>query len=554
MPENAADNSQSDSDSDSKVQAEARSLYSMLRESAEKYRSIPAVIFWKRRFTYDTLLRMVDSLAESLRSRFSIPVGARIGLALPNSPPFAISLFAASKIGAVAVPVNPKSSARELENVISHSGMRFLITTESNLAKVRHLASEDLIVAVVRMQDYVSFGQSIRKAVRQGLNYLSDNNIGEAVVKFSDLVYTPSKGDEEPYAPEDVALLAYSGSTSSSPKAAALTNANFEANIRNMSEWFPALERRTVTIAAVPFNQMFSLLISLLVPFSLGTTVVLIEDSSDMDNMLSSITEYLCDYFVGNPSLFRTMMERGDLLKYRLGTVKVFISGGDNVTEEFAEQFEETAGSGIVTTYGTKEVTGVSHINPLDRKKRKYGSIGVLIGNTSVKIIDEDTGEEAEEGSVGMLHIKGGQVMKEYWNNREATEESMDEGWFNTGDMARKDQDGFYFLYQRRKEAIISDSTMVYAAEVEEVIRQNPKVEEVAVIGVPDVKRGEIIKAYIVAKNGEKLPEKELQELCESQLSDYKRPSMYEFRNELPKNMEGQVIKRILKEESAREK
>lgn len=554
MPENSAENSRSDSVPESWTQKQGRSLYSIFRESAEKYRSTPAVIFWRRRFTYDALLRMVDSLAESLRTRFSVPKGARIGIALPNSPPFVISLFAASKIGAVAVPINPGSSYRELETIITHSGMRVLVTTVSNLEKVRHLASEDLIIAVVRMQDYISFGYSIRRGARQGLNYLPDANDGEAVVKFSDLIYTPDNGSEEPYEPDDISLLAYSGSTSSSPRAAALTHANLDSNIQNMIEWFPKIERRTVTIAAVPFNHMYSLLLALLVPVSSGSTSVLIEDYEDMDNLLNSITEYLCDYFVGNPSLFRAVIERKDILKYRLNAVKVFISGGDTVTEEFAKHFEETVGSSIVTTYGTKEVTGVSHINPLDRKRRKYGSIGILVGNTTARIIDEETGADAEDGSAGILSIKGNQVMKEYWKNEQSTSESMDSGWFHTGDLARVDSDGFYFLYQRRKEAIVSDSSMVYAAEVEEVISQNPGVEEVAVIGIPDQKRGEIIKAYIVAKEGEKPSERELRELCEAQLSDYKRPSLYEFRNELPKNMEGQVIKRILKEESSKEK
>ncbi len=554
MPENSTESSKSDPPSEQKVQGNVKSLYAMLSETAEKYRSTPATIFWRRRFTYDALLKMVDSLAESLRTGYSIPRGARIGLALPNSPPFVISLFAVSKMGGVAVPVHSRSSARELENVIRHSGMRCLITTEANLEKVKGLASEDLLIVVARMQDFVSFGYSIRKAFRAGLNYIAEDNLGPATVKFSDLVYTSDNGPEEPYMPEDIAMLAYSGSTSLSPKAAALTHSNLHANITNLSEWFPKIERRTVTIAAVPFNHMFSLLIALLVPLSSGSTVVLIEDYGDMGNLLNSVTEYLCDYFVGNPSVFKALLERNDILKYRLSTVKVFIAGGDTVTEEFAKHFEETIGSSIVTTYGTKEVTGVSHINPLDRKRRKYGSIGMLVGNTSARIIDEDTGEAAEEGSAGILCIRGGQVMKEYWNNESATKESFVDGWFETGDTARVDSEGFYFLYQRRKEAIVSDSSMVYAIEVEEVIRQNPKVEEVAVIGIPDEKRGEIVKAYIVAKEGEKVSEKELQELCESQLSDYKRPALYEFRNELPKNMEGQVIKRILKEESTGEK
>lgn len=538
---------------DSGIAADTKSLYSMLKETAEKNRSMPAFIFWKRRFTYDALLKMVDSLAESLRSRFSIPKGARLGLLLPNSPPLVVSLYAISKISAVGVPINPKSSLREIENVVRHSGMRCLITTDTNLEKVKGLASEDLIIIVARMQDFISFGSAIRRSFRHGLKYLDQEELSEGVAKFSDLIYTGDNGAEEDYSPSEVALLAYSGSTSLSPKAASLTHNNLYVNIKNLAEWFPKIERRTITIAAVPFHHMFSLLIALLVPISSGSTIVLIEDYRNVDDILNSITEYLCDYFVGNPSVFKELLERKDLLKYRIGTVKVFIAGGDTVTEEFARHFEEITGSSIVTTYGTKEVTGVSHINPLDKRRRKYSSIGRLVNNTEARIVDDETGEEAAEGSVGLLWIRGPQVMKEYWKNKEATEEVLKDGWFLTGDMARIDSDGFYFLYQRKREAIVSDSSMVYAVEVEEVLKQNPSVDEVAVIGLPDEKRGEIIKAYIIAKEGEKISEKELRELCDSQLSEYKRPTIYEFRSELPKNMEGQVIKRILREESLKE-
>lgn len=528
----------------------AKSIYSMFRDVAEKNRSMPALIFWKRRFTYDSVLRMVDSLAESMRLELSLSKGDRIGLLLANSPPFVISLYASSKIGCIAVPVNPRSSVREIENIVRHSGMKCLVTTESIYEKVRHLANTDMKVLVARFQDFVSLGNSIRWAMRSGFNFLDQRELGENASKFSDLIFTSDNSPEEDYDASDVTVLAYSGSSSKSPRAASLTHGNLWVNIQNGSEWFPKIERRTVTIASVPFYHSFALLISLLVPLSTGSTTVLIDDHKNMDNILDSITEYICDYFVGNPSIFKAMLERRDILKYRIGTVKVFISGGDTITEEFAKHFEETTGSSIVSTYGTREVTGMSHINPLDRKKRKYGSIGVILGNTEGRILDEDTGEDITNGSVGILAIKGGQVMKEYWNNPGATEEVFRDGWLLTGDMARVDSDGFYFLFERRKEAIVSDSSMVSAEEIEEVLKQNKKVKEVAVIGLPDEKRGEVIKAYITPEQNSKLSVNELKDLCEMQLSEYKRPTLYEFRDELPKNMDGQVIKRILKEES----
>lgn len=527
-----------------------KSIYAMFRDVAERNRSTPALIFWKRRLTYDSVLNMVDSLGESMRSQLSLNKGERIGLLLPNSPPFAISLYASSKIGCIGVPINPRSSVREIENIVRHSGMKCLVTTESIFRKVKHLASAEMKILVARLQDFISLGNSIKFATRTGFHYLDHRDLGENILKFSDMIFTNDNGPEEDYDASDVTLLAYSGSTSMSPRAASLTHKNLWVNIQNGAEWFPRIERRTVTIASVPFHHSFALLLSLMVPLSTGSTTVLIDDHRNMENILNSITEYICDYFVGNPSIFRAMLERKDILKYRIGTVKVFISGGDTITEEFARHFEETTSSSIVSTYGTREVTGMSHINPLDRKKRKYGSIGVLIGSTEGKILDEDTGEEITKGTVGILAISGGQVMKEYWKNNDATEEVFREGWLLTGDIARVDSDGFYFIYERRKEAIVSDSSMVSAEEIEEVLRQNKKVKEVAVIGLPDERRGEIVKAYIRVEEGEKVTEKELREMCEMQLTEYKRPTIYEFRDEFPKNMDGQIIKRILKEES----
>lgn len=553
MPDKNGEN-QSVDENEGNAGANAKSMYELLVSSAEKNRSTQAVIFRKRRYTYDTLLKMVNSMSETLRSSYSISRGSRIGILLPNCPQFAVSVISASKIGAISVPINPRSSRREIETIVKHSGMQCLITTSYLLPSVKHLAQEGLLIVVTRMEDFISLGSAMRTAIRQGLHYIEQGQLSEKIIKFSDLVYTPDVGPAESYFPDDVAMLAYSGSTAASPKAAAISIKNLYSNVTATGKWFPKIERRTVTIAAVPFSHVFSLVLALLVPMSLGSTSVLIEDYREVEEMLSSIKEYIGDYFVGNPSIFRAIIEKKELLKYRLGVVKVFISGGDTITEEFAKRFEEVTGSGIVTTYGTRELTGVSHINPLDKKRRKYGSIGTPLEYTEAKIINEETGEDAGEGETGILAIKGPQVMKEYWDNKSATGEAFKDGWFLTGDTARVDKDGFYFLYERRKEAIVSDSAMVSATEIEEVLMQNDRVKEVAVIGLPDQKRGEIIKAFIAAKEGEKVTEKELRELCQEELSEYKRPSLYEFRSELPKNMDGQVIKRILKEEESKEK
>lgn len=553
MPDKSSENQSAD-ENGVNVGAEAKSMYELLTASAENNRSTQALIFSKRRYTYDTVLKMVDSMSETLRATYSIAKGTRIGILLPNCPQFAVTIFSASKIGAISVPINPRSSRREIETIVKHSGMKCLVTASYLLPSVRHLAESGLLIVVTRMEDFISLGSAMRTAIRHGLHYIEQDQIGERIVKFSDLVYTPDVGPSESYFPDDVSMLAYSGSTSASPKAAAITVGNLYSNVMAMGLWFPKIERRTVTIAAVPFSHVFSLVLALLVPISLGSTSVLIDDYRQVEEMLSSIKEYIGDYFVGNPSIFRSIIEKKELLKFRLGMVKVFISGGDTITEEFAKRFEEVTGSSIVTTYGTRELTGVSHINPLDKRKRKYGSIGTPLDGTEAKIVNEETGDDAGDGETGILAIKGPQVMKEYWDNKSATGEAFKENWFLTGDTARIDKDGFFFLYERRKEAIVSDSAMVSATEIEEVIMQNDKVKEVAVIGLPDPRRGEIIKAFIAAKEGKKLTEKELRELCQEQLSEYKRPSIYEFRDELPKNMDGQVIKRILKEEESREK
>ncbi len=549
MPEESVDPPAMGETTEREETVVVKSLYDFLVESAENNRSNQAIIFSKRRFTYDMILRMVDSMAETLRSSCSITKGMRIGILLPNSPQFAVSMFAASKLGAISVPINPGSSKREIETIVKHSGMSCLITTSTILSTVNHLAGKSMLIVVTRMEDFISLGSSMRKALRHGLHYIESDRLKEGVVKFSDLVYTPDVGPAESYSPEEVAMLAYSGSTSTSPRAAALTVKNLFSNVVSLAEWFPRIERRTVTVASVPFSHVYSLVIALLVPFFLGSTSVLIENHKNIEEVLSAVKEHLCDYFVGNPSIFRSVLEKKDLLKHRINTVKIFISGGDTLTEQFAKRFEEITGSSIVTTYGTRELTGVSHINPLDRKKRKYGSIGTTVKGTEAKILDEESGMDATEGATGILAIRGDQVMKEYWDNKDATSEVFREGWFVTGDTAKVDKDGFYFLFERRREAIVSDSSMVSATEIEEVLQHNQKVKEVAVIGLPDEIRGEIIKAFISPMEGEKLGEDELRKLCEEQLSEYKRPAIYEFRSELPKNMDGQVIKRILKEE-----
>jgi len=281
-----------------------------------------------------------------------------------------------------------------------------------------------------------------------------------------------------------------------------------------------------------------------------GGTMLLVP-RFDATMILQTIHRYRPTSFPGAPTMYVALLNHPDLTKYDVKSINTCLSGSAPLPVEVQSKFEEITGAAVVEGYGLSEASPVTHCNPI-RGKRKIGSIGVPYPDTLCRIVDIETGQDLPPGQVGELVIKGPQVMKGYWQKPEETAQTLKDGWLYTGDLARMDEDGFFYIVDRKKDMIIAGGFNIYPRDVEEVLYQHPKIKEAIVVGVPDTYRGETVKAFVVVKEGESLTEQEVIDFCNANLARYKVPRLVEFRQELPKTAVGKILRRILREEALR--
>lgn len=529
-------------------------LYEILNESADSFKSFPAIIFYGKRITYFMLRSMVDSFAESLRSNFSISKGDHVAIVLPNCPQYVISFFALMKIGAVAVQINSTNSPREMKREFEHSRVKGIITLDSLFDKVRSASEKDVFIIVSRLQDFLPFGSAISRSIRKGSLASRSLEWSELVVKFSSMIFDHF-GKTEPIDPEhDAAMMQFTGGTTGTFKAAMLSHGNLLSNAVAIKRWLPATDKRISVISVMPFFHIYGLLCGLVVPIFVGGTMILLLDIDNAGDILDSLEKFQPDYIFGTPTMFSSIIHSSEFGKEAFRHLKLAISGGDKLPESLHKTFEEKTGVTMVEGYGMTETTGITHIDPPDKNKRRIGSLGQPIANTEAMIVDESAQEPVGIGEIGELLIKGPQVMTGYWRDEAETAEIMKDGWLCTGDLVKMDQDGFFYIVDRKKDIIISRGFVIFPSEIEEALYLNENIAEAAAVGIPDESLGEAIKVFIAPKPQKAVSEKELKALCKTQLADYKRPLYYEFRNELPKNMAGKIIRRILKEEELKKR
>ena len=347
---------------------------------------------------------------------------------------------------------------------------------------------------------------------------------------------------------EDIAVFQYTGGTTGLAKAAMLTHKNLVANVLQLNAWVPNLEKgKEVVMCVLPFFHVYGMTVGMNIGIYLGATLIL-EPKFEVERVVKLIKKYKVTLFPGVPTIYVAINKYASEKKVNLSSVKFCLSGGAPLPVEVAEEFERITGGKVREGYGLSESSPVTHANLAYGEPRK-GSIGLPLPDTLAKIIDVNTGEEVPIGETGELCIKGPQVMKGYWNRPEETEMALDkDGWLHTGDIAKMDEDGYFYIVDRKKDMIIAGGYNIYPREVEEVLYQHPKVQEAAVIGVPDEYRGETVKAFIVLKEGCEASAEEIIEFCKKHLATYKVPKLIEFVDDLPKSAVGKVLRRILKE------
>jgi len=524
----------------------------LLLQAAAKSPQSPALAFFGRTLTYGALDAQVARLAQAFRN-LGVTPGERVAFLLPNCPQLVLAYYATLRLGAVAVPLNPLLSPKELDYQLADSGARWLVVLDHLLPKVEETRAKSNLaqVMVTGLADYLSWPLNWLyplKARRQGL--ANGFKPGPGRMAWRELLHSPPLDD--PPLPEsgDVAVLLYTGGTTGIPKAAALTHGNLLANVAQISAWLQVRYGEERLVAVLPFSHSFGLTACLNWPISQGATIIVLP-KFEIQMFFQAVKKHRPTMLPGVPTLFVALINHPEISRYDLTSLWACISGSAPLPLEVRDRFESLTNCRILEGYGLTEAGPVTHINPIEGH-RPPGSIGLPLPGTAVRIMDQENGaRELPPGEVGELVLKGPQVMEGYWQKPGETALALRDGWLYTGDLARMEADGYFYIVERKKDMIISGGYNIYPREVEEVLYQHPGVKEAVALGWPDAYRGEVVKVVIVPRDGLQLTAGEIQAFCQPQLAAYKVPKLVEFRRELPKSQVGKVLRRVLREEGA---
>ncbi len=519
------------------IEFEELCLPDILERAAKRYPDKDALLFQENKMSFKELKDKVDRLATCL-SGFGIKKGDSVAILLPNLIPCVISYYAILRIGAIVVMNNPLYSDRELEHQLNDSGARALITMDIFGNRMIDLRPKTGIRQII----YTSvLGTDVKPA--------------ENVYEWEDIL---SKTSPSPPAVEltfdDVAMYQYTGGTTGVSKGAMLTHRNLSCNVQQLASWIIAplkgglKEGQGMSLSAPPFFHAFGLTAAMNSSIYLGWTQVLIPRPQP-DKLLEAIRKFKPNFIFLVPSMYMGILDHPDFDKVDMKSIKFCGSGAAALPVEAIEKIEKKTGSPLMEGYGMTEASPITHVNPFGGL-RKPGSVGVPIANTLARIVDLKDGEtDVPVGEVGEIVFKGPQVMKGYLNMPDETAEALKGGWLHSGDIGKMDEDGYFYVVDRKKDLVISGGYNVYPKEIEDVYSEHPKVAEVAAIGVSHPTRGEQVKLMLVLKEGQSATEEEMIEYCSDKLAKYKWPTIVEFRSEVPKSAIGKILKHVLREE-----
>jgi len=525
----------------------------LLRRAAKGHPETVATRFYGAKLTYAELDRRADALAASL-VRLGVKRGDRVALLLPNCPQFPIAFFAALRAGGIAVQTNPLYTAREIEQQYNDAGVETVVCADLFLKNLLKAKPNTMVkrVVVTDIKEYLPFPLSalypIKKKKDHGKIVVPDKPWIHRLPDLLGGVGQPPKFTLNPAT--DVAVLQYTGGTTGTPKGAMLTHRNLVANAMQAAAWLPEkTPGKEVFLSVIPFFHVYGLTTALLAPITMAATLVIHADPREIPAILKLAHKTRPTIFPGVPTMYVAIVNRPDLRKYDLRSIKACISGAAPLPPEVRKKFEKLTGGKLVEGYGLTEASPVTHANPLFGTYKE--GIGLPLPDTEARIVDLETGTMVlGVGESGELCVRGPQVMKGYWGKPEETASVLRDGWLHTGDIATMDSDGYFAIVDRKKDVILASGYNVYPREVEDVLFEHPAIQEAAVVGVKDEYRGESVKAFVVLKAGQKATEDEVRAFCKERLAPFKIPKTVEFRKDLPKTLVGKVLRRALREEN----
>ncbi|MFC0596158.1 long-chain fatty acid--CoA ligase [Thermus composti] len=534
------------------IEVPEKPLWHFLEQSAQRFSKNIALDFLGKTLTYEALWDLARRFAQGLKD-LEVAPGDRVAIMLPNTPQFVIAFYGTLLAGGVGVNVNPLYTPRELRHQLKDAGAETLVILDHLLPRFLEVEKEVPVkrVVVTGIRDFLPFPKNLLyplKAKRDGLPLGFPKR--EGFFAFTHLLKRPP-ATPHPAKPDDLALLQYTGGTTGLSKGAMLTHKNLVANVLQIDAWDPTsreLLGKGVMLGALPFFHVYGMTVAMNYGLFSGYKIVLLP-RPEIGPIVEAIEKHGVTHFPGVPTLYVAFNNFPGIEKRNVKSIRICLSGAAPLPVEVAKRFEEITGARLIEGYGLSEASPVTHCNPVEGVVKK-GSIGMPLPSVEAKVVDEE-GKEVPIGEVGELIVKGPNVMKGYWNRPEETQKALKDGWLYTGDMAKMDEDGYFYIVDRKKDMIIAGGYNIYPREVEEVLYQHPAVQEAAVVGVPDPYRGETVAAFIVLKpeyRG-KVTEKDIEAFCRQNLAAYKVPRIIQFRESLPKSSVGKILRRELRDE-----
>lgn len=527
-----------------------------LERAARHYPERPALLFGNGRLSYGELKDQVDRLATAL-ARLGVQRETRVAIQLPNLPQFVIAYYAVQTLGAVAVPTNPIYTPREIEYQWKDADCTVAVLADfiyaQRVAGIRdRLPIRHYLIA------------SIPEYLRFPLNLLAPLKLKRAkpqplIAKVEPVpnVHPFRRLTErtEPRPPaatigmDDLSTLLYTGGTTGVSKGVMLTHRNLSYNVQQLRAWFAQEREGSETVlGALPFFHSYGISV-MNVSVRLAAGIALLPNPRDIPNVIKAVIRHRVSFFPAVPAMYQAITQYPGIERLDLRSIRICNSGAAPLPVNVLQRFEQLTGARISESFGLTETSPATHFNPL-YGVRKVGSVGVPLPGTDQKVVDAEDGvTERSAGEVGELLLHGPQVMSGYWQKPDETAKVLRERWLSTGDLAKLDADGYCFIVGRKKDMIICSGFKVYPDEIDRVLMAHPAILEAASIGIPDQKRGETVKSFIVLRPGQRLSVDEVLVYCREQLAAYKMPTAIEFRSELPKSGVLKILRRELREQ-----
>lgn len=541
-----------------KVKYEEMCMPEILDHTASQFPNKSALIFMGYEINFTQFKDMVDRFATCLTG-FGIKKGDAVALLLPNVIPCVVAYYATLKIGGIVVMNNPLYSDQELMHQFNDSGSKILITLDLLGNRMIDLRPKTKIkqIIITSIGDYLPFPKSLLfPLVAKKKKLAADVKAAPDVYQWKACIakYSPNPPTVK-NSFNDVAMYQYTGGTTGVSKGVELTHGNLSKQVQQLAAWFPDLKKgEERMLGALPYFHVFGLSTSMNFSVYMGWSQILVPKPQP-EPLLETISKFKPTFAPLVPTMYIGMLSHPNIKKTDMSCIKGAFSGSAPLPVEVIAEFEKVTGATIVEGFGMTETCPVTHVNPFADGTRKVGSIGIPISDTECRIVDLENGtQDMPVGERGELIVKGPQIMRGYKDKPEETAETLRDGWIYTGDIATIDDDGYFYIVDRKKDMIISGGYNVYPRDIDEVFYQNPKVQEACSIGVPDPKRGESAKIFIVLKEGETSTQEEMLEFAKGKLAVYKVPTEVEFRKELPKTNVGKILRKELRAEELKKR